>query len=185
MCLIDFTAPSSQPLKKKLKPRLIGNNTEYRVNIETTGTMRCDQNNKAVKNACQMPQTHFFPTNSSSWPDKAAARPMPPAPSTTHFSVSTNLKMAIDIHSSVTTTWKLQFSHYIHVFIRSEPFRVTILSIKLRAVRNALQPTLGTARPSASVDLPSTVTGFPSSMAFEKLGTRSDSTPCERKIQTK
>lgn len=50
------------------------------------------------KNNC-----YLFPLNSSKWPARIAANPEAPAPSTTHFSSSTNRKMAKAIHSSFTT----------------------------------------------------------------------------------
>lgn len=55
----------------------------------------------------------------------------------------------------------------------------TILSMSGAAVAKALIPTVGTARPSASVDLIGTSTGFPAFNASEKLEHLSDSTPCK------
>lgn len=57
--------------------------------------------------------------------------------------------------------------------------KVTILSISVLAVSNALNPAIGTANPSASVDSISTETGLPSCSALEKPAQRSDSTPCQ------
>ena len=101
---------------------------------------------------------YLFPFSSSSCPERMAANPVAPAPSTMHFSVSTNLRIAIAIHSSLTTT---------------------NLSIKGLAVTKALYPTIGTAKPSAKVEWMDVKTGFPFSRAKEKLGHRSDSTPYE------
>lgn len=56
-------------------------------------------------------------------------------------------------------------------------FLITILSTNDFAVSNALNPAIGTARPSAKVDSIPIGTGFPSSRALENPGQRSDSTP--------
>ena len=45
--------------------------------------------------------THFLPLKSFSLPDKQAASPVAPAPSTTAFSISTNLNIARAISSSL------------------------------------------------------------------------------------
>lgn len=47
----------------------------------------------------------------------------------------------------------------------------------------ALYPTIGTAKPSASVEDNVTDIGFPALIAFEKLGHLSDSTPYKKIIQ--
>lgn len=77
------------------------------------------------------------------------------------FSCSTKRKIANAIHSSLTTT---------------------ILSINGRAVKNALYPTIGTAKPSAKVGSIVVCTGPLCSSAFEKLGHLSDSTPCNSHV---
>lgn len=64
-----------------------------------------------------------------SLPDNSAATPVAPAPSEITFSHSTNLRIAKAMFPSLT---------------------VIVLSIKLLAVSNALHPTKGTAKPSAS-----------------------------------
>lgn len=46
---------------------------------------------------------YFFPVSSGTMPAIIAATPDAPAPSTTHFSVSTNLRIARAIQSSLTT----------------------------------------------------------------------------------
>ena len=48
--------------------------------------------------------TTFLPFNSGSKPCKTAANPVAPAPSTTAFSSSSNLRMAIAMYSSLTQT---------------------------------------------------------------------------------
>ena len=47
---------------------------------------------------------YFFPFNSGHNPAKTAATPEAPPPSTTAFSISTHLKIAIATHSSDTVT---------------------------------------------------------------------------------
>ena len=47
---------------------------------------------------------YFFPFNSGHNPAKTAATPEAPPPSTTAFSISTHLKMAMATHSSETVT---------------------------------------------------------------------------------
>ena len=48
--------------------------------------------------------TNFFPLSSGSNPAKTAASPVAPAPSTTAFSSSINLRMAMEIQASETVT---------------------------------------------------------------------------------
>ena len=53
----------------------------------------------------------------------------------------------------------------------------TILSIRGRAVATALQPTVGTVRPSAILGVVGVKTGLPAFRALAKLGHLSGSTP--------
>jgi hypothetical protein len=50
----------------------------------------------------------------------------------------------------------------------------------LPAVANALQPTLGTVRPSARLGCVGVTTGVPALIAAIKLWQRSGSTPCKK-----
>ena len=49
---------------------------------------------------------HFFPRRCSNLPERQAASPVAPAPSTTLFSISTSLRMASAMSLSVTTTMR-------------------------------------------------------------------------------
>mmetsp|Transcript_11876 Transcript_11876/g.40502 ORF Transcript_11876/g.40502 Transcript_11876/m.40502 type:complete len:205 (+) Transcript_11876:598-1212(+) len=89
-------------------------------------------------------------------PGRMAARPTAPPPSTTCFSDSTSRSMAMAICRSFTVTTSLTMS---------------------RATLKALAPTLGTARPSASVGDVGAETGSPALMAARKDAQRSGSTP--------
>ncbi|KRZ45433.1 Protein AAR2 -like protein [Trichinella pseudospiralis] len=77
---------------------------------------------------------------SRSKPEISAAKPAAPEPSTINFSVSNNCNIATDMDVSET---------------------LTILSTKDWTVLKALQPNVGTAKPSASVGRSVTVVGFP------------------------
>ncbi|KRZ45434.1 Protein AAR2 -like protein [Trichinella pseudospiralis] len=77
---------------------------------------------------------------SGSKPEISAAKPAAPEPSTINFSVSNNCNIATDMDVSET---------------------LTILSTKDWTVLKALQPNVGTAKPSASVGRSVTVVGFP------------------------
>ena len=101
--------------------------------------------------------THFFPLSSGTSPARTAATPDAPPPSTTAFSISMSLRMEMAIHSSDT---------------------VTILSTRGAAVARALDPTVGTAKPSAKVGAVLVFTGLPAFSASVKLGHNSASTPC-------
>eukprot|EP01137_Pigoraptor_chileana_P027929 Opistho-2@11203 len=97
-----------------------------------------------------------FPRSSGRSPAMHAARPVAPPPSTTAFSSSTRCSTASAMYFSLT---------------------VTIWSTRVLQISNALDPTQGTARPSASVDCASMVTGFPAFIAAVRLAHRSGSTP--------
>mmetsp|Transcript_17125 Transcript_17125/g.46360 ORF Transcript_17125/g.46360 Transcript_17125/m.46360 type:complete len:205 (+) Transcript_17125:322-936(+) len=89
-------------------------------------------------------------------PGRMAARPTAPPPSTTDFSVSTRRSMAMAIClSSTDTVW----------------------CTRSFAMSNAFEPTLGTAKPSASVGRVGVSTGSPAASAAWKDEQRSGSTP--------
>mmetsp|Transcript_11976 Transcript_11976/g.37908 ORF Transcript_11976/g.37908 Transcript_11976/m.37908 type:complete len:270 (+) Transcript_11976:352-1161(+) len=89
-------------------------------------------------------------------PGSTAARPTAPPPSMTIFSVSISLSIAMAICRSFTETVSLTMS---------------------LATSNALAPTFGTARPSASVGRVGVSTGVPARRAAWKEAQRSGSTP--------
>mmetsp|Transcript_6597 Transcript_6597/g.26531 ORF Transcript_6597/g.26531 Transcript_6597/m.26531 type:complete len:225 (+) Transcript_6597:366-1040(+) len=103
-----------------------------------------------------MATTTFLPLRPGSLSVKSAAKPEIPAPSCTSFSFSRSLNMATAMSDSLTST---------------------ISSIKFLTVWNERGPTVGTARPSASVAVVGALTGSPASSASVMEAQRSGSTP--------
>ena len=85
-----------------------------------------------------------LPESESSLPARNAASGEAPAPSTTPFSSSARRRMASAMSFSST---------------------VTTSSTRVRAIPKLRAPTSGTARPSASVAVEATLTGFPAASA--------------------
>mmetsp|Transcript_6188 Transcript_6188/g.22649 ORF Transcript_6188/g.22649 Transcript_6188/m.22649 type:complete len:225 (-) Transcript_6188:885-1559(-) len=101
--------------------------------------------------------TTVFPSSSGSFPARHAAIPAAPAPSCTSFSHSTSLNNPTEMSLSLT---------------------VTSLSTRGRHTSNDRGPTVGTARPSASVGPGmSNLTTLPAANAAAIEGHRSGSTP--------
>ncbi len=104
----------------------------------------------------QSGNTTFLPVNSGTNPARHDASGAAPAPSTTAFSSSSKRSIANAISCSPTSK---------------------VLSTKPRATPKACSPTLGMLKPSASVGLTATVTGWPAASAAVKLAARAGSTP--------
>mmetsp|Transcript_2278 Transcript_2278/g.8045 ORF Transcript_2278/g.8045 Transcript_2278/m.8045 type:complete len:309 (+) Transcript_2278:1285-2211(+) len=159
MCLMDAPASAMTAQSPAMPPGRSGTTAEKRMRRPSFTRPR-SMDEPRVEVSMLPPHSAtatFLPSSSGRRPARTAARPAMPAPSCTSFSDSTSFSRATEMSRSDTCT--------------------SLSSLPLSVSRD-LAPTLGTARPSASVG-PGiwTMTGSPAAMAADMDAHRSGSTP--------
>mmetsp|Transcript_9612 Transcript_9612/g.38907 ORF Transcript_9612/g.38907 Transcript_9612/m.38907 type:complete len:215 (+) Transcript_9612:200-844(+) len=158
ICLMDAPTKAMTAHKPAMPPGLSGTTAEKRMSRPSLTRPRSSTFPR-VDVSMLPPQSRtatFLPSSSGSLPARHAAIPAAPAPSWTSFSVSTRRRSETEMSFSDT---------------------VTSLSTLGLSTSNERGPTVGTARPSASVGAVGTLTTFPAAIAAAMDGHRSGSTP--------